>query len=453
VASVSVRLSARHVVLTTIGTDGDVFPYLALGSHLRERGYRVTLVTSAAYADLAAQRGLEFEPLVSVAEISEWFAHPHCWHPLRGPAIGARFGVKFLDRQYELLSRLVGTGDSVLVSHPGVLSARIVHDRLSTPMATMLLQPWTIQSNIEPPQMPRMTLPRGWPDWAGHLYWRMVDALGDRMIGREINALRQRLGLSPIRRVFRWWLSPQCVIGLFPDWYGPPQRDWPAQIRVTGFPLNDGLPGRELPASVAKFMEAGDPPVAFTFGTGMQHASRLFAACLEACRQANVRGLFLTKHPEQLPQSLPSFACHAAFAPFRTLFPRCAAVTHHGGIGTTSQALAAGVPQLIVPFAFDQFDNGVRLKRLGVGDWCGLRRRNAGHIAAALQRLMVPEVRERCRIQSERIEENGLDAAADQVESLFPSDVWAPQPHVTMTKHRVSGSTAEKARRRQPTES
>jgi UDP:flavonoid glycosyltransferase YjiC (YdhE family) len=407
------------VVLATIGTDGDVFPYLALGSQLRRRGYRVTLTTSAAYADLARQRGLEFEPLVSVAEIDEWFRHPDCWHPLKGAVVGARWSMQYLERNCALLTRLVSSGESVLVAPPTVMAARLLHDQLGTPLATVILQPWVIHSNSEPPRMARMSLPRHSPAWLGGLYWGLVNRLGDRLIGRQVNTVRRRMGLPPIRKLFRWWLSPQRVIGLFPGWYGPPQADWPAQIEVTGFPLDDGVSDRKLPAKVMEFLQAGEPPVLFTFGTGMQHANRVFAACLEACRRTNTRGLFLTKHPQQLPQPLPPFACHAEFAPFGTLFPQCAAVTRHGGIGTTAQALASGVPQLIVPFAFDQFDNAARLKRLGVGESVGLRRRGASQIAAALQRLKTSEVRERAQLLAERMPSTGISSAADHVEALF----------------------------------
>src|SRR5688572_14623816 len=133
-------MSNRHVIITTLGTDGDVFPYLALGARLRERGHRVTLATSAAYAGLAARRGLEFEPLVSEAEMQEWFAHPDCWHPLKCAVVGAQWGIKYIARQYEQLSRLAAAGDAVLVSNLGVFAARMVNEKLGTPLATVILQ-------------------------------------------------------------------------------------------------------------------------------------------------------------------------------------------------------------------------------------------------------------------------------------------------------------------------
>ena len=82
-----------------------------------------------------------------------------------------------------------------------------------------------------------------------------------------------------------------------------------------------------------------------------------------------MRGILLTKYAAQVPDPLPPNVIRVGFAPFRKLFPRCAAVVHHGGIGTVAKALAAGVPQLVLPGAFDQTDNATRVKRLGAGDW------------------------------------------------------------------------------------
>ncbi len=113
----------------------------------------------------------------------------------------------------------------------------------------------------------------------------------------------------------------------------------------------------------------------------MMHAAGFFRAAVKACRLLGVRGLFLTKYTRQLPSALPSYIRHCTFAPFQELFPHCAAVVHHGGVGTTARALAAGTPQLALPLAYDQADNAVRVKNLGVGDWLNVRHRSGGHLA------------------------------------------------------------------------
>lgn len=390
-------MSPLHVILATLGTDGDVFPYVGLGAALRGRGHRVTLVADERYAAIAHTYGLGFRSLMSASAARAVFDPPEFWHPLKGPIHAARLGAGLIPAQYELLAELVAEGPAVIAASPGVIGARLVQEKLGTPMASIVLQPWMIQSDIVPPIMPGgLTLPRWAPAPLKGLYWCGVDAVGALLLGRTLNRCRRELALAPVRRVFRWWLSPERVIGLFDPAFGPPQEDWLGQIRLAGFPAFDGAPpGAGLPPDVRAFCDDGPPPIAFTFGTGMLHAHDLHRAAVEACGLLSVRGILLTHHGEQLPSPLPPNVLHCAFAPFSQLFPRCAAVVHHGGIGTVAKALAAGVPQLVLPIAYDQFDNAARVKRLGAGDWLKRGKRDVGRVARALELLMRSEGRAR----------------------------------------------------------
>src|ERR1700722_1909762 len=146
--------------------------------------------------------------------------------------------MRFLDRQYALLAELAHDGDTVLAASVAMLGARLVQEKLGRPLASVILQPWMIASVSAPPVMPGgLILPRGAPRLLGKLYWRTVNAVGDLLIGRPLNRLRAALDLKPVRCVFQWWNSPELVLGMFPPWYGAPQADWPAQIRLAGFPL------------------------------------------------------------------------------------------------------------------------------------------------------------------------------------------------------------------------
>src|SRR5437762_1266214 len=117
-----------HAILTTLGTDGDVFPYVALGRALHRRGHRVTLVTSDKYAPLAAACGIDFISLLPQAEIDAALAHPDFWRPLKGPRLAARWSVHHLERNYHLLRALCAP-DVVMVASPGVLPARLLEEQ------------------------------------------------------------------------------------------------------------------------------------------------------------------------------------------------------------------------------------------------------------------------------------------------------------------------------------
>ncbi|WP_193789061.1 glycosyltransferase, partial [Zavarzinella formosa] len=386
-----------HVILATVGTDGDIFPHLGLAALLRSRGHRVTLAAPEPYRSRALAIDIEFQPLVTNDEVRRMLANPDLWHSHRSGPTMARWGGVMISRQYETLAALAREPGAVIVSNPGVFAGRLVQEKLGCPMATLLLQPGLVQSSTAPPELSGgLTIPPWLPHSLRKFYWLGVDAAGYMTIGPFINRVRSRLGLRPIRRVFRWWMSPDLVIGLFPSWYAPPQPDWPPQMRLAGFGRFDGAK-MELPEDVRRFCEAGPPPIAFTLGTGMTHAAGFFRAAAGACQALGVRGVFLSKYPEVIPPSLPATIFHCKFAPFRSILPLCAAVVHHGGIGTTASALEAGCPQLVLPMAWDQPDNAARIAKLGVGASLGPRQRSVGDLAGALGRLMTPEVRDRCK--------------------------------------------------------
>lgn len=412
-----------HVILATVGTDGDVFPYLGLGATLHARGNRVTLAAPETYRQRAESLGVEFHPIVTTAEIGQVLADPDLWHPLRSGIMMARWGGGLIPRQYEALASLAAQPGCVLVGNPGVLAARLVQEKLGVPMASLLLQPGLLPSCIAPPKMPGgLDIPAWLPHPLRRLYWLGVDAAAYLLLAPSLNRFRRSLGLPPVRRFFRWWLSPELVIGLFPGWYAAAQPDWPAQIRLAGFGRFDGARG-ELPEDLKTFCGDGSPPIAFTLGTGMTHASDFFRTAVAACEELGARGLLLSKYPNVIPANLPRQVRHCTFAPFRQLLPRCAAVVHHGGVGTTAAALEAGCPQLVLPLAWDQPDNGARVKQMGVGLTLGPRRRSTRHLSHALNQLKAPEVADRCRfIAHQAAQDDGLHRAADWVEEFAASN-------------------------------
>jgi UDP:flavonoid glycosyltransferase YjiC (YdhE family) len=156
-------------------------------------------------------------------------------------------------------------------------------------------------------------------------------------------------------------------ITLFPAWFGQSQPDWPRPLLSGQFQLYDPNADAVLPVELQAFLAQGGPPIVFTPGTGNRQAAAYFSDALEAVQKLGRRAIFLTSHREQVPAELPPTVLWQAYLPFRLLLPHAAALVHHGGIGTTAEALRAGVPQLVVPLGFDQFDNGDRVRALGVG--------------------------------------------------------------------------------------
>jgi UDP:flavonoid glycosyltransferase YjiC (YdhE family) len=175
-------------------------------------------------------------------------------------------------------------------------------------------------------------------------------------------------------------------------------------------------PSEEL----VRFLDAGEPPVVFTPGSAMVHGQQFFAEAAAACQLAGLRGILLTRFASQVPAELPANVRHFDYVPFSWLLPRAAALVHHGGIGTLSQGMAAGIPQVIMPMSFDQPDNAERLKRLGAGTYIWPRQFRAARVARDLTALIEsPDVKAACRGIADRIgNDQPLDATCEILERL-----------------------------------
>ncbi|MCP5114555.1 MAG: glycosyltransferase, partial [bacterium] len=325
---------------------------------------------------------------------------PDMWHPYRSFSVVAkRLMIPWVRPVYNLIAEHASDPGLVVVAPATAIGARIAQEKLGVPLATVHLQPVMLRSVVSPPVF-------GFPDILGHLpralrglFFKAVDAfLIDRLLAPETNAFRAELGLAPVERLFDHWLhSPELVIGFFPEWFAAEQPDWPPRVHRVGFPLYDESGARPAPAELGEFLDAGEAPVVFTAGSAMAQGEEFYRVSVEVCERIGRRGILLTQFPEQLPADLPRRVRHFEFVPFSEVLPRAAAFVHHGGIGSTAQALAAGVPQLVVPFAHDQPDNATRVKRLGVGELLLPRQYKAPRVAQRLNRLLdSDEIKDRC---------------------------------------------------------
>jgi rhamnosyltransferase subunit B len=225
------------------------------------------------------------------------------------------------------------------------------------------------------------------------MFYRISDSMVDRVLAPSVNQLRHSVGLPSVSRLFdKWWVSPDKTLGLFPEWFAVPKVDWPAGFECTGFPLADA--GDLLPESAEKLVSDalaplnGQRPIVFAPGSAHAHAKQFLSAGAQACQRLNLPGVLLSSVADQFPDSLPKHVITAAYLPFRELMPHALAIVHHGGIGTTSQTISAGLPQIVCPMAFDQFDNGGIVQRAGCGRILPMTRVNADRLTRALSEVL-----------------------------------------------------------------
>lgn len=396
------KQTKHTIILCTIGSAGDVNPFIGIGEKLIQRGFRVVLITSQYFESQARSAGLEFFGLGSSEDYQSIIQDPDLWSPDKGFKVFAdRVVFPIMEPAYQIIAGF-DPSKTILVAQGQFFAAHIAHEKLGFPFITIHLQPAAFRSVHEFP-----LLPISLPPFAVRGLFSLIDALVlDKLFAPNINRFRQSLGLPPIKKIFGGWMhSPQLNIGLFPEWFAQLQPDWPPQTQLTGFVYYDKQNGNEeLPDELETFLSAGSAPIIFTAGTAMKHADQFFQDCIGACQLLGQRGILLTQHPEQLPAELPQGIQHFAYLPFSKVLPRAAALVHHGGIGTTAQAIAAGIPQVIRPMAHDQPDTAARVEKLGIGVSLSPQKFNAASLAEKLSALVTSQaVLDRCKAYAERI--------------------------------------------------
>jgi rhamnosyltransferase subunit B len=409
------------VLLPTIGSAGDVHPFLALGIALQSRGHRATILTNPLFQELIEGQGVGFLPVGTIDGARAAIADPDLWHPRKGfQVVAHRAILPAMAEVYRHIERQ--TDANTIVASSGIaFGARIAQERLGVPTATVHLQPSIIRSLIDQGMAGNIRLSASQPMWFKRAFFRVADwFLLDRVLKGPVNEYRATLGLPPVDRLMHRWLhSPRLVIGFFPDWFASPQIDWPPETHLVGFPLWDSG-NTTLPSDAREFLEAGEPPVVFTPGSAAATMHRYFRESLEAARELGVRSMLVTNFAEQVPTDLPPHVKTFGYLPFSDLLPHAAMLVYHGGIGTLAQTIKAGIPHLAVPSGHDQFDNAWRIEQLGLGRSIPQTRYRTGRVVEAVRAILDNgEGHARCRDYAARIDSvAALTRACELIEGL-----------------------------------
>lgn len=432
IAMTTTAPAAPRFILITGGTAGDVYPFMSLALALQARGHEVSFVTNRAHEHLSALVPLPWTGTGSVAEFEAQLNDPDLWHPRRSLQVMQR-GLEAMYRDVQDTPTQVPADEPcVLVVHPLAFAAVSVLRRVR-PQARIVvayLAPSVLRSCDHPMMFGPFLVPHWVPLSWRHWLWRQLDQAIDPVLLPALNALRSQWELPPLPHYLaHLYDDADLSLCLFPDWFAPPQSGWPAPLCMGDFQRFDPHPPTALPDELKQFLAAGPAPVIFTPGSAFRHGEVYFQRALQAVQRLGCRAIFLTGHAEHVPALLPPEVCWQAYVPLRALLPHVALVVHHGGIGTTAEALAAGTPQLVLPLAFDQFDNARRVSVLGAGRvlrapfW----RPEAGVSARALTRelramLDSGSLRARCReIAATHLAAPAQNAAVlTALESLLP---------------------------------
>ncbi|MDF0486871.1 glycosyltransferase [Sphingomonas sp. H39-1-10] len=425
----------RKIVLTTIGTLGDLHPFIAIAQALRRHGFAPVLAVAEDQLAKCRAAGIE------AAAVLPGF-----------DSVQRRLGLaedeavkRIMGDQIEMLDQVllpalpacidkletVAAGAEAIIASTFVFAAPIVAEKHGIPLISVVLQPMAILSAYDPPCTPDFWMMKHAPNsvvgrlWNRAVYGTMRVAV-QLKCGPEVDRARaaQRLPRKSARRLLEASERSALTLATYSRHFSPLPPDAPANARLVGFPIFDSQSGAEetLDPALAAFLADGPAPIIFTLGSFAVHCpGNFYAEAAAAARALGRRAVLLTGHGAPRRDG-DIFRC--AYAPHSLLFPAAAAVVHHGGAGTTGQALRAGKPQLVVPHMGDQYDHGQRIERLGVGLSMKAHRFTATRAARMIARLLDDPAyaAAAARIGAQVARENGADAAAAAIaEALGPA--------------------------------
>lgn len=412
------------VTIIAPGSRGDVQPYVALGKGLKDAGHSVQILTTQDFHELVTTYGLDFVDLGGQMQ--------DVARQMEGLLKQGNF-LKILKSMGQVAQELVNRAsysglkasqdsDRLIAGPGGLFVGLALSEKLGIPFIPAFYFPFTptraFPNALVP--LPPMRLP-GWANRISHHIAQQM--LWQNYRAADAKSRREILGLPPVS----WWgpfaslnQQKQTVLYGYSRLVLPPPVDWGPTVHVTGYWFLDPPAGWEPPASLMHFLESGSPPVFVGFGSMTnskpEDTTRLV---VEALASTGQRGVLSAGWGGLSQKDLPDTVHMIDSIPFRWLFPRMAAIVHHGGAGTTSASLSAGIPSIVTPFMGDQPFWGQRVFELGVGPRpIPLQRLTSKRLAQAIRTALADTtMRQQAAILGERIRgENGVARAVEVIE-------------------------------------
>jgi rhamnosyltransferase subunit B len=419
-----------RIVLSNIGTFGDINPLIALALELKRRGHVPVMALPAVYQPKIEPLGLAFRAIRPDIDPTNNALVEMVYDIRHGTEHGLRnFLFPALRQTYDDLLAAATQPERADLLLLGELNyaGPLVAEVTGIPWASYVLAPLSFFSAFDPPVLPPYPRLARADKLAG--MGRVIKRVA-RFVSRKwpepIYELRRELGLAHgPNPLFDAKHSPYLVLALFSRVLGEKQKDWPANTLITGFCFYDADAGNSaLPPHLEEFVDAGEPPVVFTLGSAaVLAAGDFYEVSARAAQRLGRRAVLLIgSDPRNKPnQPLPDSICVAEYAPYSALFSRSAVVVHQGGVGTTAQCLRAGKPMLIMPYSHDQPDNARRMRRLGVSHTIQKAAYKPARVARKLAAMLnQPKFAHNAAdVVAQMHGENGVKTACNALEALY----------------------------------
>jgi UDP:flavonoid glycosyltransferase YjiC (YdhE family) len=417
-------------------------PFVAIAIELKARGYEPCIAAQREFQATIEGEGVEFHPLrPGIEDIREELGleTPEIVQRATRGSIGLEFAVRriampFLKRAFDDMMEATAGADLV-ITHTSAFAGRLAAETRGLPWLSAALSPFTFMSDYDPPILSAMP--------ALKVLREMTNARSDMALLKFVKAasvlwtgtfqkLRAELGLPRCENpLFDGQFSSLGSLALYSPLFGAAQPDFPTRCTLTGFCFYDRQHGEpsNLTPQMQAFIDSGPAPLVFTLGSALvMEPGDFYDVSIAAARKVGRRAILLVGpgNAEALQQKgAPADVHFADYAPHSVLFPHAAAIIHHGGIGTTAQAMRAGKPQLVVPHFGDQPDNANRVERLGIGRMVAPSAYNPTRAARALASVLNTAHLNRTTYMARQLaHEDGVAAATDAIETALQDASW-----------------------------
>ena len=373
-------------VLLTLGSGGDLFPFIRIGKVLLAEGHQVTLVTHCVYEAQVKKYGFNF---VSFDTLSEYqlMMNDEIQVKVQDPKVYVEYYKRYLfprlEKTFDKIREVCESNTIIIAHNLAQALAQMISEKLDLRYITVFLAPSFLESIIQTP---------------GYIM---------SYISEEFNYIRNKVGLSPITN-WRGMLDYyNHGIAFWPEWFGDytPRLEQP--ITYAGFLLHENL---EIVSNELMDWFEENQPIIITHGTTPPISDKFFSSCIAASAELGYPNIVVSKNNNVIPEMYQSLTKHEAFLPFSKVMSKARLLIHHGGIGTLGQAMRAGTPQLILGNGFDRPLNATHAKKLGVADFIPLPKWNKDEVAFSLNELITnSQFSNNCREVSYKVDQMGVE--------------------------------------------
>lgn len=422
-----------RILVTCFGSYGDLYPYIALAKSLQQRGHDVAIGSTAIYQ---AQLEAEGVPFIHLRSNLDRYTTPEAvreflrriFDPVKGGEHIAREMMTRIEETYvDTLDAVIGV--DLVISHPLAYATPLVCQKQNIPWLSTILAPMFFLSVYDPPIISAAPWLRTLHRLSPALYRGLFKLLKwtTKPWIKPLYQLcaRHQLPVPSAHPLFEGQYSPYGTLAMFSRCFAEPQADWPVKTTITGFPLFSGeMAENAALRNLQTFLDGGDAPLVFALGSSAVNvADDFYVVSAAIARKLKRRAVLVCgSHNDQVKAIEPGDDLFVIqYVAYEKLFPHACLIVHQGGIGTLAQSLRAQRPILVVPFGFDQFDNGERSEKLGVGKYLPRKDYNIARATPIIEALLMqPIYTKRAQEIGKLIQfEDGMANMCDVVERVL----------------------------------